>query len=192
MPEGADQPWLRLDNPATSGGGHHKKHCEKYNRDTPGWLLAHSLGRQPGQGGSIPEYAAALHSSQPSGSATVEVGLARGKGAWVFLQPLLGWSLLLGVAEQPFPSRKVPWPSAVAKNIARFLSDIPPLTMARHCLQLAPGTEGWQVVVGTLLPGMGSFHVPSGLLLFPWMARSYLRLGLSEEQPDGAQPAFVR
>lgn len=78
------------------------------------------------------------------------------------------------------------------KNTARFLSNIPPLTMAWHCLQLAPGTEGWQVVVGTLLPGMGSFHVPSGLLLFPWMARSYLRLGLSEEQPDRAQPAFVR
>ena len=110
----------------------------------------------------------------------------------MFLQLLLGRSPLPGDAEQPFPSRKVPWPSAVAKTTAGFPSSIPPPAVAQGCLQLAPGTEDWQVVIGTLLPGTGSFSVPSGLLLFPWTARSYLRPGLSEEQPDRAQPAFVR
>lgn len=179
MPEEADQPWLRLDNPATSGGGHHKNHCEKYNRDTPGWLLAHSLGRQPGQGGSIPEYAAALHSSQPSGSATVEVGLARGKGAWVFLQPLLGWSLLLGVAEQPFPSRKVPWPSAVAKKHSQISEQYP----STHHGTALPPAGSWDrgLAGGGWHPAARDGQFPCPLWVTP------VSLDGEELPPSGAQ-----
>lgn len=84
----------------------------------------------------------------------------------------------------------------MAKHCGKNHSQLPKqhLSVCRSMAlpQLAPGTEFWQVVAGTLLPGTRSFSVPSGVLLFPQMVRSYLCPGLGEEQPRGAQPVFVR
>lgn len=53
---------VRLADPTTFGGGRSQKHREKQSRDSPGWLLARSLGRECERAGrqtdSIPPHPA--------------------------------------------------------------------------------------------------------------------------------------
>lgn len=80
----------------------------------------------------------------------------------MFLPPVLGQSLLLGDDEQPSPSRDVPWSSAMAKNRAGFLGNIPPHAAAWHHLQSAPGMEGWQVGSAPCCQGQAGSLSPLG------------------------------